>query len=340
MPMQITKKLWSGSPQGDIFLVTLSNGQTEVSVTNLGSAITAIRIPDSSGKLRNIVIGGASIDDYLNDQVYLGAVIGRYANRIDGGRLPVAGINYQLSVNESENNNHLHGGFSGFNKKLFKPAGEHTSQAGCAVTFSYRSVDMEEGYPGNLDVLISYELTALNELRIGYYANTDQPTHVNLTNHTYFSLGDPEKPATGLRLSINAGRYLESNERFLPSGKLSPVEGTPFDFRTERPIDQYWGDLTTKGYNHFYLLEKDGSPAPDVVLACPDSGISVSLTTSFPGVLLYTGDYLSAPHKPNQGVCLETQFPPDAPNQVSFPSTLVEPGRPFDHQTTYSFATQ
>ncbi|HTE09225.1 MAG TPA: hypothetical protein VK628_10665, partial [Flavitalea sp.] len=221
--MQITKKLWSGSPEGDIFLFTLSNGLIEVSVTNLGCAITAIRVPDSSGKLRNIVIGSESVDDYVNDQFYLGAVIGRYANRIDEGRLPVAGVTYQLSVNEIQNNNHLHGGFSGFNKKLFTPAGENTSPAGCAVFFSYRSIDMEEGYPGNLDVLISYELTTSNELKIGYHAKTDQPTHVNLTNHTYFHLGDSEKPATGLHLSINAGRYLESNDRFLPSGISNPV---------------------------------------------------------------------------------------------------------------------
>ena len=338
--MQVTKKLWSGSPEGDIFLFTLSNGLIEVSVTNLGCAITAIRIPDSTGTLRNIVIGSVSIDDYLNDQFYLGAVIGRYANRIDGGHLPVAGIMYQLSVNELQNNNHLHGGFSGFNKKIFNPAGEDASLAGCAVTFGYRSVDMEEGYPGNLDVLLSYELTASNELKIGYHAETDQPTHVNLTNHTYFHLGDPEKPATSLRLTINAGRYLESNDRFLPSGISNAVDGTPFDFRVQRPIDQYWGELTTKGYNHYYFLEKDGSRKPEIVLASPDSGISVSLDTSFPGVLLYTGDYLTTPHRPNQGICLETQFPPDAPNQVSFPSTLLEPGRAFNHQTTYKFATR
>lgn len=338
--MQVTKKLWAGSPEGDIFLFTLSNGLIEVSVTNLGCAITAIRIPDSTGTLRNIVIGSVLIDDYLNDQFYLGAVIGRYANRIDGGHLPVGGIMYQLSVNELQNNNHLHGGFSGFNKKIFNPAGEDASLAGCAVTFGYRSVDMEEGYPGNLDVLLSYELTASNELKIGYHAETDQPTHVNLTNHTYFHLGDPEKPATSLRLTINAGRYLESNDRFLPSGISNAVDGTPFDFRVQRPIDQYWGELTTKGYNHYYFLEKDGSRKPEIVLASPDSGISVSLDTSFPGVLLYTGDYLTTPHRPNQGICLETQFPPDAPNQVSFPSTLLEPGRAFNHQTTYKFATR
>jgi len=338
--MQLTKKLWSASSRGDIFLYTLSNGQVEISVSNLGCIITAIHVPDAAGQLRNIVLGSGSVDHYLIDPFYIGAVVGRYANRIDGGRLPVGDRLYQLSVNEPANNNHLHGGFSGFDKKIFTPAGENKGAESCSVRFKYRSPHLEEGYPGNLDLLVSYELTASNDLIIGYHAETDEPTHVNLTNHTYFNLGDQAFNATGHELLINSGQCLESGDRFLPSGKYNSVHGTPFDFRKRRPIDTYWTGLTTKGYNTYYFFDKSRTGSPDAVLSCMESGISVALTTSFPGMVLYTGDYLEGLYRPNQGVCLEAQFPPNAPNQKTFPSTLLKPGKAFIHHTTYNFRVE
>ncbi|MEP7258705.1 MAG: aldose epimerase family protein [Flavitalea sp.] len=334
--MHIKKQFWSDYSGGSVYQYTLSNGFMEVTVTNFGCAITSINVPDLEKNKRNIVLGYDSFEEYLHDKYYMGAIVGRFANRISGGILPVNKTVYQLPVNEPANNNHLHGGFNGFNKKLFSVISEEADDKKATIIFKYRSEHMDEGYPGNLDVWITYELSITNQLVIRYEAQTDQDTHINLTNHTYFNLDPYEKSSIGQHLFINSAQYLEDDERFLPTGVIKWTDTAAYDFSGARRIDKYWSDLAN-GYNTYYLLDKERMNVPDAILSSERSGIIVSIKTSFPGILLYSGDYLGKPYLINQGICLETQFCPDTPNRPEFPSTLLKEGEIFLHHTSYQF---
>ncbi|HUQ96037.1 MAG TPA: aldose epimerase family protein [Chitinophagaceae bacterium] len=331
--MGIKKTRWGRHGQQDIFLLTLSNGFLEVSVTNFGCTIVSILLPDATGNKANLVLGYDSLQGYINDPYYMGCIVGRFANRIANARFVIAGREYILAANETISNTHLHGGPNGFHKKVFTLI---TTPDNNEVRFYYKSVDGEEGYPGNLDVFVTYRLTAANELVIEYNATTDKTTPVNLTNHSYFNLSGSATSALNHELIIHADFALEADENYIPTGQLKAVAGTGLDFTKWRRIGEWPDKKAFRGYNECFSFPH----APDQVKAAlrdPVSQRSMTVKTTLPGMMLYTGDFLKTPYIPNQGICLETQFFPDSPNQPAFPQTLLQPGDTYHHRTVYRF---
>jgi len=330
----------------ELFTFRNANG-IELKATNYGGIITSIVAPDRDGKPGDIVLGFDTLDGYLKDSPYFGALVGRYGNRIAKGRFTLDGKTYTLAVNNGPN--HLHGGIKGFDKVIWT-AEPLTGKNG--VAFSRRSPDGEEGYPGNLDVRVTYELTDRNELVITYHATTDKATPVNLTNHSYFNLaggGD----VLGHQLMIAADRYTPVDSTLIPTGVLAPVQGTPFDFRQstaigariEQPNEQL---KNGGGYDHNWVLNRSGAGrqlAARVVE--PKSGRTLEVSTTEPGLQFYSGNFLDGTitgkggnvYQRRNGLCLETQHFPDSPNQPGFPSTILRPGASYDSQTVFTFGT-
>lgn len=332
--MAVSKMFWGYHEQHEIYLVTLINGGIELSVTNLGCTIVSLKVPVSTGGMGNVVLGYDSLQGYIGDRYYTGCIIGRFANRVSGAKFSIGDTHYRLAANETGSGNHLHGGTAGFNKKVFSVSGIESDNA---IQFYYGSPDGEEGYPGNLDIFITYRLTEAGELVIEYKAVTDRATHVNLTSHSYFNLsGTASKNAAPQHeLYIDADNVLVTDDGFIPTGAIQPVEGTTFDFRTWRTIGT---QIPAGGYNTCFVLNHAGdNTVAQAGLRDTGSGIHMLVRTSLPGLLLYTGDYLGSPFIKNQGVCLETQFFPDSPNHPHFPSTLLLPGNAYNHQTVYQF---
>lgn len=324
-----------------VSLITLQNDQgMEVSVTNYGGIITSIMAPDRDGQLDNVVLGFNDLDDYLDGHPYFGAIVGRYANRIAEGRFELDGEVYELATNDGDN--HLHGGEQGFDKVLwdYELIDEQT------VTLTYLSPDGEEGYPGNLEVAVTYSLTDDNELRIDYRARTDRPTPVNLTSHSYFNLtGDPTGGILDHSLRIDADHYTPVDDGLIPTGELEPVEETPFDFTTmERVgarIDQVPG-----GYDHNWVLDRPEEGLRQVaVLQDEESGRIMYVYTDKPGLQFYSGNFLDGTLQDPHGrpidqyaaLCLETQYFPDSPNQPDFPATILTEDETYRTTTTYRF---
>jgi aldose 1-epimerase len=334
--MQIDKVLWGKYQHQDICLVTLSNGAMEVSLTQFGATITAVKVPDREGNKRKVVLGYDSLEAYLQDPFYLGCLVGRFANRIARASFRVEEVVYQLPANDPATGNHLHGGVQGFNKKVFELVSQAASEQHASIGLYYRSADGEEGYPGNLDLWVTYALTRENELIITYKAVTDKTTHVNLTNHSYFNLHGTAETALSQQLLIQADSYLVTDKTYIPTGEIKTVADTVYDFRSMRSIDKFWDQVPDSGYNTCFLLSH-GPDQEQASLFSSTSGIGLTVQTSFPGILLYTGDYLQEPFQKNQGICLETQAPPDAPNQPGFPATLLHPQQPYSHFTKYRF---
>ncbi len=273
-----------------------------------------------------------------------GALIGRYANRIGGGQFRLGGRRYELARND--HGNALHGGLRGFDKVLWQ-AEPGVSAAGPTLTLRYRSPDGEEGYPGNLDVQVVYTLTADNALRIEYTATTDQPTPLNLTNHSYFNLSAGRTPdVLGHELQLAADAYTVVGPDQLPTGELRPVAGTPFDFREPHAIGARLGQVPG-GYDHNWVLRGTGLRTVASVYE-PQSGRTLQVRTTQPGVQFYSGNFLDGsltsptgqPYGPHAGLCLETQHFPDSPNQPAFPSTILEPGQRFTSTTEYRFGVR
>ncbi len=302
--MQITKVLWAQHAGEEIWLYTLSNTHMEVSVTNFGATITSISVPDGSGGRKNIVLHYDSFKSYLHDPFYTGAVVGRFANRINDGVMRLNGSIYHLPVNEAAHNNHLHGGFAGFNKKVFNAAGTDIDPGTASLRLQYTSPDGEEGYPGNLQLKVTYSLTEECRLHVRYEAHTDRDTHLNLTQHTYFNLSASSDAVADHRLQVNSDHYLECEHRHLPTGKILPVQDTPYDFRIHQQVDARWNRLPSRGYNTYYVKNSNSANRPLAVLEHVQSGTRVEMETSYPGMLLYTGDFLTKPFSPNQGICL------------------------------------
>jgi aldose 1-epimerase len=331
-------------------LYVLENAKgVKIAITNYGGRIVSIIVPDKHGNFDDINLGYNSIDDYFEyREQHFGALVGRYGNRIGKGRFTLDGVEYTLARNNNEN--HLHGGLVGFAKKVW----EVVESSGNKLKLHYLSPDMEEGYPGNLDVYVTYSLNENNELRIEYEATTDKKTIVNLTNHAYFNLAGEGsgKTITDHELMINADRFTPVDNTLIPTGELAPVEGTPFDFRTIKPIGR---DIEAKhqqlqfgqGYDHNFVLNK---PQPGEMTFAgkvrePQTGRIMEVYTTEPGMQLYVGNFMSGgdkgkngkPYNYRTGFCLETQHYPDSPNKPNFPSVVLSPGETYSTTTIYKF---
>ena len=344
--MNIKKEIFGHCPKGEkVFLYTLvnPNGIT-VKITNYGAIITSIMMPDKNGNRENIVLGFNELDEYLsseylNSYPYFGAVCGRYCNRIAGGKLSIEGVYYQLFVNNGPNS--LHGGQTGFDKMVWAPKTIEMPDF-VGLELKYRSVHLEENYPGNLDVSILYKLTHKNELLIEYKAVTDRTTVVNLTNHTYFNLNGGKEDVLSHQLQINSTKRTVNDADLIPTGEIADVTNTPFDFSVGKPVGQDIGTLPD-GYDLNYPL---GNPDHKLIFAGklsePQSGRAVSVFTTEPGIQIYTGYYipeLGGRFGRYSGLALETQHYPDSPNHPDFPTTVLHPGEIYKSKTSYHFET-
>ncbi|WP_330177857.1 galactose mutarotase [Streptomyces sp. NBC_01498] len=308
----------------------LERAGTRVRVLTYGGVLQSVEVPDRDGVRANVVLGFEDVAGYVDcPSPYFGALIGRYANRIAGGVFTLDGRAHRLPRNDGPNC--LHGGGRGFDKRVWaaEPAAD-----GYGVRLSLVSPDGEEGFPGRLDVSATYTLDAAGALRIGYRAVTDAPTVVNLTNHSYWNLGGAGTGGAGGHvLRIAAGRLTPLDGDSVPTGPPVPVDGTRFDFREPREVGS--------GYDHNFVLDQGRSPGSAAAgLYDPVSGRVLTVTTTEPGLQLYTGDHFDAgPFKPGDGIALETQHFPDSPNRPDFPSTVLRPGEVFTSATAYAFST-
>jgi len=310
-------------------------------ITNYGTIITELHAPDRQGKNQDVVLGFDHLEPYLTKHPYFGATVGRVANRIAKGRFELDGKTHTLAINDGPN--HLHGGLKGFDKMRWKAE----PQAGAAVKFTYTSPDGEEGYPGALAVSVTMTLTEANELRIDYLATADQPTPVNLTNHSYFNLAG-SGDVLGHELWIAADHYTPVDETRIPTGEIKSVKGTPMDFTSPQPIGSRFVQLHVKpvGYDNNFVLNSGGK---GLALAArvrePKSGRVLETYTTQPGVQLYTSNFLDGSLTGKQGFayrqhcafCLETQHFADSVNHPNFPSVILRPGQTYSHATVYKF---
>lgn len=341
----------------NIKLYTLRNraGMT-VKVTNYGAIITAILAPDREGKLSDVALGYNRVEDYMNavDKPYFGAVVGRYGNRIAGGQFTLDGETYELAVNNGEN--HLHGGIIGFDKVVWD-ANPIVGEGWAGLELTYLAKDKEEGYPGNLQVKVTYKLTNSNELIVTYEATTDKATPVNLTQHTYFNLkGEGNGTILDHELMLNARQFTPVDEGLIPTGELRDVAGTPFDFTSSKPIGRDIGQEDEQlrfglGYDHNFVLDK-GDQQGEMTLAArvyePTTGRVLEVHTTEPGIQFYCGNFLDGRLKGKSGqtyvhrggFCLETQHYPNSPNQADFPSTILRPDEKYATTTKFTFRTQ
>lgn len=348
----MNKQAFGTTPDGqgvDIYTLTNANGM-EARIMTYGATLVSLKAPGRNGALDDVVLGFDSLDGYLKDQPYFGAIVGRYANRIAKGRFTLNGVEYKLATNDGPN--HLHGGLKGFDKQVWKARDVSTAEAP-RLELTYLSRDGEEGYPGNLSVTVVYTLTDANELRIDYSATTDKDTVVNLTNHSYFNLaGAGSGDVLGHVLTLYADRFTPTDKTLIPTGELRSVEGTPFDFRKPAAIgariDADDEQLRTgAGYDHNFVLASGGAA---LALAArvlePGSGRVMEVLTTEPGIQLYTGNYLDGSlrgkggrvYGKRFGFCLETQHFPDSPNKPAFPSTVLRPGEKLQSATVYRFS--
>ena len=332
-------------PSGEaVDLYTLTNGSGMLAqITNYGAMLTQLHVPDKTGQIADVVLGFDNLPAYLAGHPYLGPTIGRVGNRIASGRFTLDGKSYELARNEN-GVHHLHGGKKGFDKAFWKAeplAG--TGQA--SVKFTYRSVDGEEGFPGNLDVTVVYTLTDANELKIEYAATTDQPTPVNLTNHSYFNLaGAGSGDILSHDLMIAADRYTPADQTLIPTGQIAEVRGTPLDFTRPMAIGARFAQVPG-GYDHNFVLNGGGGKlALAARLRDPKTGRTMEVLTTEPGIQFYSGNFLDGSakgiggaYRKHYGLCLETQHFPDSVNKPDWPTIILRPGETYGHVTVHRF---
>ncbi|SDP28809.1 aldose 1-epimerase [Mucilaginibacter sp. OK268] len=325
-----------------------NNSGTTVAITNYGGRLVSLLVPDKDGKATDVILGYDSLKSYQKPkEPYFGAIIGRYGNRIAKGKFTLDGKAYQLDINDGVNT--LHGGFNGFYGKVFSAKQQSASQ----LELTYVSKDGEGGYPGNLTATVSYTLGDDNSLKIEYKATTDKTTIVNLTNHAYFNLNGAGSPTiTNNVVQINADAFLPVDTTLIPTGKLQPVKGTPFDFTTSKTIGKDIGTADEqlkngKGYDHNFVLNKHNLTTPVATVKSTQTGITMEVYTEEPGLQFYSGNFLTGESKDGKGgkaypyrsaFCLETQHFPDAPNQPAFASTVLKPGQTYHTITIYKFS--
>ncbi|MFH0756272.1 MAG: aldose epimerase family protein [Bacteroidota bacterium] len=342
--MNIEKQLFGTLTGGKaVFKYILKNSKgMEVDIITYGAIITAIRIPDRKNEPGDVVLGFDSLEAYAGDHPYIGAMVGRVCNRIGNARFELDGKIFHLTPNEGKNQ--LHGGNKGFDKQVWS-ASTRKIQDQVSLLLGYESPDGEEGYPGNLLVEIEYSLNEQNELGIRCRAKTDKPTHVNLTNHSYFNLNNCRGTIDDHELFIDSDAITELDGESIPTGKILPVADSPYDFRISCPIGERIGEVEP-GYDINYVLDgRSGGLSRAAAVNDPASGRTMEVLTTLEGIQLYTSNHVD--HLPGKGgqvyekhcaVCLETQRFPDSCNQPHFPSTVLRPGETYDELTLYRFS--
>jgi aldose 1-epimerase len=325
-------------PDGaEVELFTLRHGGLELAVTTYGATVQRLLVPDGAGAAGDVVLGFSTLEEYLQaEDLYLGSIVGRYASRIAGGSFTLDGETWALPRNEGRN--HLHGGASGLDKRVWQPVEASVVDGAPTLTLAYLSPDGEMGYPGTLEVVAAYRLVDDRTVNLDFRATTDRATVVNLTSHPYWNLaGEGSGSVGGHVLTVHAGRYVAVDEELIPTGEILPVGGSPFDFRAPRTVGESGDcDLT---------LVLDGDPA--AFLHDPVSGRSLSISTTEPGIHLYTGHKLEGSHRgkagtpyaARAGLALEAQHLPDSPNRPEFPSTVLRPGEELRSSTIWRFET-
>jgi aldose 1-epimerase len=385
--MDIKTEPFGKTPDGqavDLYTLTNRNG-LKAKVTNYGAILVSVEVPDQQGNLADVTLGYDNLEQYIKRGSFFGATVGRYANRIGGAKFTIDGVEYKLAANNGPN--HIHGGRKGFDKVLWKleeikaqrhrgteaqrhkgteaqrHKGTEAQSDEAFVRLSYLSKDGEEGYPGNLTCTLTYILTNDNELKISYQAETDKPTIVNLTNHSYWNLaGQGNGDVLGHELMLNADRYTVFGEGLIPTGEIASVKGTPLDFTEPTTIGARIKEVGS-GYDHNYVLNSareimDSGSSPHEITASPisrgklalcarvyepTSGRVMEVHTTEPGVQLYTANHLDLigkagkAYKNHYGFCLETQHFPDSPNKPHFPSVVLKPGEKFTSLTVHKF---
>ena len=328
-----------------VFQITLNNGTLACRILTYGATLRTLCVPDRHGRPVDVVLGYDTLEEYVSQDGYLGATVGRFANRIAKGRFTLHGTEYTLACNDG--NNHLHGGNQGFSHKVWAIQAAQNN----AVTLTLHSPDGEEGYPGNLSVSVTYTLKE-NGLFLDYHAVSDADTICSLTNHSYFNLGGHDSGSVlAQHIAIFADHYTPSDSESIPTGALESVDGTPMDLRTPTRIGAHIDEpfqqlLQGHGYDHNFALRAADEPLPTAAKAfCEETGISMRVCTSLPGLQFYTANYLNqdrpgksgSHYGPRQGFCLETQLFPDTPNQPAFPSALLKAQQHYHSTTGFLF---
>ncbi len=335
----------------NIYTISDPKGLT-LQVTNFGARIVALWAPDRDGNMTDVVLGYPTIAEYQTGDGYAGPIVGRYGNRIDEGKFTLDGKEYQVTINDGIN--HLHGGVGGWSTKVWVVS----NQTENSITLGYYSPDGEEGYPGNVSVIVTYLIQG-NDLFIEYTAVTDAPTVLNPTSHCYFNLhGDTEKSTNSHLLKINAPFYTPTDDGLIPTGEVASLDGTPLDFRTATAIGEridadFEAIAFGKGYDHNFVLDKamptnDWGMTEAAVLYEPENGIEMTIWTDRPALQFYSGNFFDGTSVGKNGkafgyrtgIALETQDYPDAPNHSNFPSTVLRPGEEYKHNTIYSFSVK
>jgi len=342
--MNIEKKSFGSTPDGkEVFMYTLKNHHgMEVDIISYGAIITAIRIPDRNNEPGDVVLGFDTLEEYLGEHPYFGAMVGRVCNRVARSRFELDGRIFHITANEGANQ--LHGGDKGFDKQVWTTYSHKTPEQ-VSLILGYESADGEEGYPGALLVEVEYSLNDKNELGISCRAKTDKPTHVNLCNHSYFNLNSCNGTVHGHELMISADKITELDQESIPTGRILPVESTPYDFRLSTEIGTRI-DKVEPGYDINYVLDmKQRELMRVAAVHDPESGRSMEVLTNLPGIQLYTSNHIDGIkgkegklYEKHCAVCLETQFFPDSPNQSGFPSTVLLPGEEYSAITVYRFS--
>jgi aldose 1-epimerase len=349
--MPISRQAFGRTSDGtpiERYTLTNANG-LEAAIMTYGGTLTALRVPDRAGEFGDIVLGFDTLEPYLADHPFFGALVGRFCNRIAGAQFTLNGTTYSLARNDGPN--HLHGGPHGFHRAIWR-ASERPSGEGPSLALHYLSRDGEEGYPGNLSVDVVYTLTDQNALRIDYSATTDRDTVINLTHHAYFNLTGGD--ILSHQLALDGTRFLPIDETLIPIGELRSVQDTPMDFTTSTPIGERIASddeqvRRGQGYDHTWVLDKPADALGHAArVYAPGSGRVLDVFTTEPGVQFYSGNMLDGSHTGkggtiytrNSGLCLETQHFPDSPNQPQFPSTVLHPGETYRQSTIFQFSVR
>jgi aldose 1-epimerase len=351
----VTRASFGTTPDGtpvDVYTLTNAHG-IRMRVLTYGGIVQSLETPDRAGKLDDVVLGFDDLQGYVKSSPYFGAIVGRYGNRIAGGRFTLDGKTYKLATNNGPNA--LHGGIKGFDKVVWA-AQQFKSDSGVGVVLTHTSPDGDEGYPGTLNAKVTYTLTDRDELAIDYEATTDKATPVNLTNHSYWNLaGEGARDILGHVLTIESSAIVPVDSTLIPTGSLMPVAGTPFDFRSPTAIgarieDKHQQIQFGKGYDHTFVLDgaRQNGVAHAAHVAEPTTGRTLDVYTTEPGVQFYSGNFLDGTitgkrgrvYGHRSGLALETHHYPDSPNRPNFPSTILRPGQIYRTHTVYKFGTE